>query len=386
MDNITEILLGAIRAQVCGDEYIINRVISDEEMEKLYFLSKSQDMAHIVCAELDKQGLLKDNEIGAKFRKQMMLSIFRYERINYELEQVCRVLEAAKIPHIPLKGAVMRKYYPEPWMRTSSDIDILVKPENIDGASNALSVSLNYTQKGSTPHDISLFSPSGVHLELHFDTVEERRANNSKNILDNIWDYAVSNGNGNYTYELCDEMFYFYHIAHMAKHFEASGCGLRFFLDMWLLNRDKSNIEKRNKLLEDGKLLKFAVSSEELSSVWFSKTAHSSVSKCMEEYILRGGIYGSADNNITTQRIHTGSKLKYTLGLIFLSYDKMRIRYPSLNKKLLLPFYQVRRWFSLIFRGKTKRSINTLKRGTSLSQEQKDSVASMLKELGLISL
>ena len=35
-------------------------------------------------------------------------------------------IKKVQIPFLPLKGSVIRQYYPEPWMRTSCDIDILV--------------------------------------------------------------------------------------------------------------------------------------------------------------------------------------------------------------------------------------------------------------------
>ena len=49
-----------------------------------------------------------------------MIAIYRYEKINYELNRLRSALNEAQIPFIPLKGSVLRQYYPEPWMRTSS--------------------------------------------------------------------------------------------------------------------------------------------------------------------------------------------------------------------------------------------------------------------------
>ena len=46
--------------------------------------------------------------------------------------ECCNALEKAQIPFVPLKGSVIRKYYPEAWMRTSSDIDVLVHKEDVE--------------------------------------------------------------------------------------------------------------------------------------------------------------------------------------------------------------------------------------------------------------
>ena len=58
-------------------------------------------------------------------------------------------------------------------MRTSSDIDILVKMEDLERAVALVKEKLSYEEKGPRlRHDASLISPSGVHFELHFSILE----------------------------------------------------------------------------------------------------------------------------------------------------------------------------------------------------------------------
>ena len=387
MNKIAEIMIGTIRAQVCGSEYKIDKDITQEELKQLYVLSKSQDMAHIVGAELEKQGILKSgDEVSEKFRKQQMIAIFRYERINYELEEICRVLEEAQIPHMPLKGSVIRKYYPEPWMRTSADIDLLVQPERLEDAKVVISSELKYECGEKHEHDVSMFSESGVHLELHFSTVEEYCAVNAIDIMQNIWDYAFVRNGSKYCYDIAGELFYFYHVAHMSKHFEYGGCGLRFFLDMWLLRRYSSfDEEKADELLKKGGLKVFADACAHLCEVWFGEAEHSEQTKEIEQYVLDNGIYGSKENNVAWQQITKGGKNKYALRLIFLSYDNMVKKYPSLEKhKWLFPFYQIRRWCSVIRNGRTKKSIGMLKQNSDVAQSRRGEVEKLLRGLALI--
>ena len=86
----------------------------------LYKLSKAHDLAHLVGDALIKNDLIGNDEIKEKYQKQVMIAIYRYEKINYELNRLRSALNEARIPFIPLKGSVLRQYYPEPWMRTSS--------------------------------------------------------------------------------------------------------------------------------------------------------------------------------------------------------------------------------------------------------------------------
>ena len=123
MENIVRVMMNLIACEVCGKE--IDRTqyeLSREELEKLYELSKSHDLAHIVGNSLIKNGLVTDPELKAAFKKQIMTAVYRYEKIQYELTRLKDVLNEAKIPFIPLKGSVIRKFYPEPWLRTSCDI------------------------------------------------------------------------------------------------------------------------------------------------------------------------------------------------------------------------------------------------------------------------
>ena len=386
MNKIVDIMLGSIRAQVCGSKYTIESRLSDEELKALYSLSKSQDMAHIVAAELGLQGLLGDDEISKKFKKQQMIAVLRYERINYELLEICRVLENAEIRHMPLKGSVLRTYYPEPWMRTSADIDILIPDEEHESAKMLIAEQLGYEIGERHEHDVSLFAPSGVHLELHFGTIEEYCAVNAKSIMDNVWQSARPREGYQYQYVLTNELFYFYHIAHMAKHFEYGGCGARFYLDLWLLNKNMEfNTSEKERLLKQSGLQKFAAVSEKLANVWFSDAEHDELTVLMQGHVIGNGIYGSKENNVAWQQINNGGQLGRAKNLIFLPYEQMLVRYPQLeNRKILLPLYHVRRWGSIVARKRTKRSIDMLRQNSEIAKQKTGDIRDMLKVLELI--
>lgn len=98
--------------------------------------------------------------------------MYRYKTINCELEQIGKTLEKANIPFILLKGSVIRKYYPESWMRTSCDIDILVNELDLNSAIRLLCDSLRYTSGEKTSHDIKMYSESVLYLELHYSIIE----------------------------------------------------------------------------------------------------------------------------------------------------------------------------------------------------------------------
>lgn len=391
MNQTIDTMMALLRFELCGtalDEatkQMLSSAAASDLLRKVYALSGRHDLTHLVADALFRNGVLAEqDELSAKFQKQHHMAVYRVTQMEYELSELYRVLEEATISFIPLKGSVLRRYYPEPWMRTSCDIDMLVQEKDLQKATEALSTALTYRVEKTSPHDISLFSPGGVHLELHYGTVEEGRANRANAILSGIWETATSI-DGSYQYAMSDEMFYFYHIAHMAKHFEIGGCGIRPFLDLWILNHKIAHDpQKRKALLEEGGLETFAQAAQRLSEVWLSGKDADELSLALQTYIVDGGVYGSTQNRMNVQQNRKGGKINYLLFRFFIPYDKLKFYYPVLQKhKWLLPFMWVRRWCRLIFGGSLKRSVNEIKDIHRLSDSQQQQISDLLLKLGL---
>ncbi|MBQ4137054.1 MAG: hypothetical protein IJD67_02990, partial [Clostridia bacterium] len=221
---------------------------------------------------------------------------------------------------------------------------------------------------------------------LHRTLIEADEFLAFEKVLSEVWEHTEKEDGYEYSLLLSDEMFYYYHVAHMAKHYMHGGCGIRPFMDMFLLRTsDVSTEEKRKKLLEDGGLLRFAETAEALSCVWFGDDTHTDLTKAMEEYIVGAGVYGTQENYVAIQQSRRGNRFKYVLSRIWLPYDRLRHYYPSLNgKKIFLPFYEFRRWMRLIFSKTTRRrSINEMKASSNLDTQKANALASHMQELGL---
>ncbi len=386
--NIRDYLILLLRGEVCGAEIGEEMLCSltSEMAQELYSLSKIHDVAHIVGAALKRLSLTKElGEVGAAFENEHLLSVFRYRRLCDELSQISELFEREKIKHIPLKGSVLRNYYPEPWMRTSCDIDILVEKDELSRAREALESALEYKYLTKTTHDISFESKTGVHLELHFELLEDKTVKQTTRILSTVWERsALAEGKG-YTYLMCDDMFYFYHVLHMAKHFMCGGCGVKSFLDLWVLR----NLVPHDALLREGIISKSEYSEFEkgalgLMNVWFEGKEHDSLSLSMEEFVFSGGAFGSVEGGATVGVVKRGGRLRYALGRIFLSTKTMKLLYPSLERHIwLLPVYHIRRWSRVIFKGGIRTARAQISQSASVSDEEVKRVAEMLASLGL---
>lgn len=346
-------LMKMIGSEVCGEPLSFS-ALTEKEAEELYRFAGSHNMSHLVAAAITHNSLVEDKRVADFYRTEMYTEIYKSSRIQYALEQTCGVLEEEGIDYIPLKGSVIKNYYPEMWMRSSTDIDILVRKKDHQRATDVLVKRLGYSKRELLTHDITLITNEGQVIELHFDLVEESFLPVAGKLLKKAWDYASPVKEGSFRYSFCDAMFYFYHIAHMAKHFIDGGCGIRPFLDIHIMEKHHMfKTKETENLLSKGQLLKFAEYAERLSNVWFSGEQHCEVTQTMEEYVLGGGSFGNLWGKFISER-RKGGNFGYFISHMFVPYKQLRSQYSILEKyPIMTPFYAIKRWWELVF-GKRK--------------------------------
>lgn len=382
------ILFSLLRHVICGQpmDDKVKEACTAENLRTVCELAQKHDILHWIAYGLEKWDLPHSN-ILTELRTAKTNAIARYMRQDYEFSRICGALEQARIPYIPLKGSVLRAHYPEPWMRNSCDIDILVEEFRLDDAVETLCTGLGYRAARKGDHDVSLFSSTGVCLELHYDTVQRRYANDTRRaILGRIWAVSAPETAGGFKHRMPDDMFCFYHFAHMAKHFESGGCGVRSVLDVWIMNhRMPAERESRNRLLEEGGLLAFADAIEKLSEVWFSESPEDPLTGQVGAYILTGGVFGNKENRAAVGQVKSGGTLRYLLTRrVFLPYDYLKAEYPVLKKrKWLTPVYQVARWLRMLRSGAVIRYFREILVNMGTKEDTRDATALMLERLGL---
>ncbi len=355
---------------------------SDEEAEDFFRIAKGHDLAHLVAASLKKNEIHLSGEVGVKFQKQLFMSVFRCEKMQYELKRLSELLEKAEIPFVPLKGSILRAYYPEAWMRTSCDIDLFVSDCDLDRISRFLTESAGYEADGQWNGERSFHTPDGIHLEVHF---YEEADDEEGLIFREILDHVAPVDGFRYRMQMEWEYFYVHHVLHMAKHFSHGGCGIRPFLDLVLIrNKISLDSDRKKAYLEKFNLTAFARAAEDLASVWFGTASHTALTEQMEDYLFSAGIYGSIENKVALEKSGKGKNLSGFFAHVWLSFDDIKHQYPAMIRhKWLYPFCQFRRWFRLIFCGGLKRSLSHLHHNRTMSAEKVDRVAHLMDELNL---
>ena len=376
--------------------YIIKCAVTGEELSKTLFanfgfddwnnlleFSKQHNLAHIIGDVLIENGIIEDEKIKSLFYNQTLKALMHFGRCTEETERMKSAFTKADIPFVILKGTAINSIYPKPWYRSSADIDILIKSEDINRATLVLVEELKYENRETRSHDIQLYAPSGVYTELHFDLIEDRSTLNFDKVLSNVWNYTV-NKDGS-CYVLNDTMTVFYHIAHMAKHFASAGCGVRPFIDLYLMqshfNPQKEELEK---MLKECEILTFAKAALKLANVWFGTEQGDSLTEKTANYILNGGIFGNKTTSLIADQTKTGEKRNFIIARLFPLAESMKMNYPSLNKHpKLLPFYYLFRIVRLPFGGRFFMRLKEIKYNRSISDKQINDSIDMFNELGL---
>lgn len=386
-----DILFRLLRAELMQQPFSaeeresLKNELGEEQRKNLFVLSKTHDVsAMVACALLDNNVIGKGEAWYNEFRREVSRAIFRYENQCYEIARMKELFESHGIEHLFLKGVVLRGYYAKPYQRTCCDIDVLIKKSNLKKVEKLFIEKLGYQlSKKKDYHDVTLVAPSKVIIELHFSVCEDDHK--ADEILTKAWDFAQKVSSDKLEYAFSKEFMCFYHVAHAAYHFKNGGCGIKPFIDIYLLltNAGVDQI-KLKELLEQSGLSKFADAMSALSSAWIEQLPKDKTLSLTEKYVLMGGCYGLKANEICFRSIKNGGGLRYVFSRIFAPYENLKIKYPVIEKhKWLTPFCHVARWCSALFGKKRAKSVKELSVMRSITDKQREELAYLITELGL---
>ena len=370
MQQVHKLMLDAVRKALKGN--LTPQPLSAEDSAQLMQFARAHSLSYIAA-----------NALGTEYTKDRMLALTVAEHQKHACALFCDALESAGIDHIVLKGPSVRKYYPDPYMRASCDVDILVRECDLEKAEAVLDPVMPFKSKNKRFHDIKYIYSPALALELHFSISENDEK--SDPTLMQVWDYTKPFENTRHRFEMTNEFLMFYLSAHMAYHFLGGGCGIRSFMDIYVLNSNMDyDIAVTKNLCEKCGLLDFFNAVCATAEVWFGSGEHTQITLDIEKYILPGGTYGSFENKMSVNSTVHKNKFKYVLFGFFPPLKSMQYAYPRLEKlPFLLPVYWVFRAFRLAFSKKGKRGLKEMNAVARMDKGKQDETVSLLKSLGL---
>lgn len=328
---------------------------------ELMELAERHSIAGMAYYALEKLPLT-DLEIDVKWRQIRDKALVKDLTQLMDLEVIGRSFSEAGIRFLPLKGSIIKGLYPQSDMRSMSDIDILIDPENAEKAREIMT-ELGYSCEhfGYDIHDIYHKSPV-MNVEIHRALFGED-GREFQEVFSDPWSSCTSNG---MKFSFTPDAFFAYVLAHAVKHLEEGGTGIRSIMDLWVCLHSDMGIELKRALaiLEPSGKRDTARLMVELSDVWFGGVPHSEATMNLERYILGSGTYGTVENAAANHIAHAG-KLGYLARLIFPTFERMKEHYPVLRKApILLPGCWLVRLFTKPFinHRQNKEKLRTLMR------------------------
>ncbi|MBE6926664.1 MAG: hypothetical protein E7461_07465 [Ruminococcaceae bacterium] len=367
MTNEQKLLIDTLACALTGKGYTV-----PENIDWRLFVGLS--MRHTV-APLVYDGLRKNGSWemlpppGKKILSDAYhTAIFRDAQFMHLKEQLAEKLTQENVPHIFLKGASLKKDYPEPALRTMCDLDVLAHTEDYPKLDKIAAEMGAKAEDGDGNHHSFCF-PGNLAVEFHPNLIHHDTPVGTQ--INPGWQYAATDGT-----DLTPEGFYLNTICHLANHFVSGGAGVRFIADVWVnrnLRKPEANWKTVEKELERFGLLDFARNIEELARCWFDGGTETPLLQEMGEYILSEGQYGSADRAIrNAAALSPGESGASALSRrVFPSKEELESKFPwCKGKTLLLPAA----WCARCIRVVTKRGSLALKWTTETGKLKKEEI------------
>ena len=351
--------------------YLISCAVKDETPNKdvidlsllddVFALAQKHLVAGVVAYSLEKLGI-KDE----RFSQVLAKSIRKNMLLDADRALVCKKLEEEKIWYLPVKGIIMKDYYPKIGMRQMSDNDILfdeTRRQDVRNMMEELGFKTHIYNKGI--EDVYFKEPVS-NFEMHVRFFDKYHGDKIYDYYLNIKDKMIKDEDNNYGYHLNKEDFYIYMIAHEYKHYHSSGTGLRSLLDTYIyINKFKDVLDwdylnsEFKKLEIDG----FEKDNRDIAFSLFNGQEISDKHIEMYERISQSGVYGTLSLRVKEglgKKTNIFSKFLYILKRIFMPlspkyYSVYSHDYPFLYKtKILIPLVPLVRLIKVSFKESKK--------------------------------
>ena len=348
----------------------VPEIETEEVWENIYRLSqfhKIQSLIFHAVQKLPKEQRPPES-ILKKIQQAGSLEIARDTVQKAAQMELLTAFEKAGIAVLPLKGFLIKQFYPDTSMRMMADLDILFPVEKEKETEGVLTA-LGYVCEHKDSHHSVYMRHPFMNIEMHYNMIGNDSLLDA--YYDNIWERLELEPGMSYIYRLKWEDFYIFMIAHLAKHFQGGGSGIRSVIDVQqFLNKMEEKLDWKyiNEELRKIELTQFEQHMRNLTAIWFGGEKETEFYAQLREFIQNSGIYGTLKNLGVQRAIRAGrkgwkGKMQMWLNVIFLPYKEMKMQYPYLLKcPVLLPIAWIQRFFRTIFlrRKKAKRILSSM--------------------------
>lgn len=379
-----------INSKCKPDEKCLERYRTNEENRKeLFRMSAKHFIDALTGMTLKKAGVV----LPKYWEERMVKAVRKVILFDAERKKLCAWMDRERIWYLPLKGIILKEYYPSIGMRQMSDNDILFDADAWERVEkHMLSEGYETESVGNGNHDVYQKAPV-YNFEMHrslygkghderwveyYSDIKNRLLSDQPEVVcDAVYGASenttanqtesANGGNSSCGYHMSDEDFYIYITSHAYKHYSGSGTGIRTLLDFYAYLKAKektldfdyikaecrklgiSDFEKHNR-----RLCWKVFSSQQIYDRASFEQSLSADEMEMLKYYLSSGVYGTFERMVAN-RMEKQTKADGKKNLSKLSYYRHRVfpgmelyeNYPLLVKhRFLISAY----WFYRIVR------------------------------------
>ena len=257
-----------------------------------------------------------------KFTQAKEKAIRKNILMDAERKKILNRLEQEKIWYMPLKGAILKDWYPKLGMRQMSDNDILFDSKYRTKVRDIMLESGFTCKHFNKGNDDAYFKPPVCNFEMHNALFVSFHVGKLHEYYQNIKSKLIKDENTQYGYHFKTEDFYLYLTAHEYKHFAVGGIGLRSLVDTYIFLKkygNSMNWDYLNTELKKLQIDEYEQKRRNLVDKIFNEKPLSQEENTMLEYYIFSYTYGNLENKIEhdLERLGKGSKVRYLLKRLF---------------------------------------------------------------------
>lgn len=347
-------------------------LLANIDMEALLRLAKAHSVSAMVCMALEQTDEFQHaaETTRLKWLDSKNKAVRKNMLLDAERHQLEKEFAEHGIWYMPLKGSILKDWYPKFGMREMADNDILFDASKRKEV-KAIFQGRGYTVKGynKSNHDEYEKPPIynfEMHVSLFHGTYKELTEQ-----YENVKERLLPVDGAAYQFAFTPEDFYVFVLAHAHKHYSVSGTGVRTLADIYIMNQKLGgtlNWEYVDSELQGLGIFSYERESREQAQKLFgsaelpTEANLSEAEQQMLAYYLGASTYGTIENRTLHKMqklqpdggaITAHTKRKYLLSRIFPGREWCKACAPTVYKyPVLLPFFWVWR---LVYRGITNR-------------------------------
>ncbi|MDE6148564.1 MAG: nucleotidyltransferase family protein [Ruminococcus sp.] len=321
--------------------------------EKLLDHAIRHSVANIAYYAVEKLNKKPNSDINKKWAEYRDRAIVKDLTQTLEFDAITQAFENENIRFLALKGIFLKDMYPQRDMRLMADIDLLIDQNNMDKA-NKIMLSLGYEPETTSDKDHdAYFKQPMMNVEVHRQLFGQENESFSLMFSD-PWKNTLEITDG--VLNLTDNWFFLYLFAHLDKHLNNGGTGIRTIMDIYVYLQHKENsLDWEFIYSQLAKVGKAQVCRDviALSKIWFGDSPSSEKYDEFARFILSSGTYGTRLNSNLNKHKRMGT-FRFVIHRIFPPLYIMQMVFPFLKKvPFLFPLmWPVRLIYRGLFRGK----------------------------------